>query len=46
MYNNAPADGVTQNIGKVNVGYQLEVTDWQESGIYSNTITYVCTPFY
>jgi hypothetical protein len=46
MYNNSPADGVTQNIGRVNVGYRLEVTDWQESGTYSNTVTYVCTPFY
>ncbi len=46
MYHNGPADGVREGVGKTEVGYRLEVTNWQESGIYSNTVTYVCTPFY
>ena len=44
MYHNGPVDG-TGN-GAANVAYTVEITDYQESGDYQNTLTYVCTPTY
>ncbi|HEU4677596.1 MAG TPA: hypothetical protein VFS75_02680 [Candidatus Paceibacterota bacterium] len=45
MAHNAPADGVTQNIGKARVGYQAEITALQEAGDdYSTVLTYIATP--
>jgi hypothetical protein len=44
MYNNGPADGLTDSVGSTTVAYTIEITDVQEMGDYSNTLTYVCTP--
>lgn len=43
---NDPADGVTQNAGRAHVAYSIEISDVQEAGDYSNTLTYICTPTY
>jgi len=40
-----PADGTTQNKGKVRVGYEIGITALQAAGNdYTNTLTYVATP--
>lgn len=44
MYNNGPADGATINEGKNRVGYRLQISDFQPSGVYGMTVTYVCVP--
>ncbi len=42
---NAPSDGVTQNIGKVRVGYKIQVSALQEAATdYTNHLIYICTP--
>jgi hypothetical protein len=42
---NAPSDGVTQNIGKVRVGYKIQVSSLQEAATdYTNHLIYICTP--
>jgi hypothetical protein len=46
MYNNGPADGLTADVGTTTVAYSVEINALQESGDYSNTLTYVCTPTY
>ena len=46
MYHTGPADGSTANIGVTQVAYTIEITDLQEAGDYSNTLTYICTPTY
>lgn len=46
MYHSGPSDGVTVNIGRNRVGYKLEITNFQASGLYSASITYICTPSY
>ena len=46
MYHNGPADGVTIGQGKNRVGYRLQLTDFQPSGHYDMTITYLCVPSY
>ncbi len=46
MSHNGPADGVTQNKGYAKVAYTIEITDLQEAGDYTNTLTYICTPTY
>jgi len=43
--NNGPADGVTQNQGKADVLYRIEISPLQAAGNdYTNTLTYVATP--
>lgn len=44
MSHDGPADGTTQDAGKANVMYDIEITALQEAGDYNNTLTYVCTP--
>jgi hypothetical protein len=45
MAHTGPADGVTQNIGRATVGYQIQITALQEAGDdYSTTLTYIATP--
>lgn len=40
-----PADGTTQDVGLARVGYQVEITPFQEAGYdYNTTLTYVATP--
>jgi hypothetical protein len=40
-----PADGTTANIGRTQVGYQIQITPLQEAGDDYNTIlTYIATP--
>ena len=46
MFHDHPADGITPGEGATRIGYKLEVTDWQTSGSYSNTVTYTCSPVY
>jgi hypothetical protein len=46
MYHTGPADGLTPDIGTTTVAYSIQVSDMQEAGDYSNTLTYVCTPTY
>jgi hypothetical protein len=41
-----PADGITQNIGLASVAYKVEINTLQETGDYTNTLTYICTPTY
>jgi len=41
-----PADGSTQDKGLAHVAFSLQISDVQEAGDYSTTITYVCTPTY
>lgn len=42
-----PADGSTQNKGKADVGFKIQISDLQEAGDdYTNTITYVATPIF
>ena len=44
---NGPADGTTQNIGRANVAYQVEISPLQEAGSdYTATLTYVATPVF
>jgi hypothetical protein len=39
------SDGVTQNVGKAQVAYAIQVGPLQEAATdYTNTLTYVCTP--
>lgn len=45
MAHTGPSDGVTDNIGLVRVGYQVQITALQEAGDdYSTTLTYIATP--
>jgi hypothetical protein len=46
MYNNGPADGLSEWIGSSTVAYSIQISALQEAGDYSNTLTYVCTPTY
>jgi hypothetical protein len=46
MYHDGVAAGTTQNQGLAAVAYTLEVSDLQEAGDYTSTLTYVCTPTY
>jgi hypothetical protein len=40
-----PADGITANTGRTRVGYQVQVSSFQEAGDdYTTTLTYVATP--
>ncbi|MBY0538365.1 hypothetical protein K2P47_03120 [Patescibacteria group bacterium] len=42
-----PADGTTQDIGRADVGYQVEISGLQEAGTdYTATLTYVATPVF
>jgi hypothetical protein len=42
-----PSDGTTQNIGRADVAYQVEVSALQEAGTdYTATLTYVATPVF
>jgi hypothetical protein len=40
------SDGSTQNVGLARIAYKLELTSLQESGDYTNTLMYICTPTY
>jgi len=46
MSHNGPADGSTQDKGLASVAYTIGITDLQEAGDYSTTLTYICTPTY
>jgi hypothetical protein len=46
MYHDGPADGLADGKGAVKVGYQLEIGGLQQTGDYTNTLTYVVTPIY
>lgn len=40
-----PANGITANKGRTNVGYKIEISDLQEAADdYTNTLTYIATP--
>ena len=41
-----PVNGATAGVGTTTVAYKLAITDLQEAGDYSNTLTYICTPTY
>ncbi len=42
-----PSDGITPNVGRANVGYQVQVSALQEAGTdYTATLTYVATPVF
>ena len=41
-----PAKGETQHKGWDYVEYSIEVSNLQEAGDYTNTLTYICTPTY
>jgi hypothetical protein len=42
-----PSDGITPNVGRANVAYQVEVSALQEAGTdYTATLTYVATPVF
>jgi hypothetical protein len=44
---NGPADGLTQDKGKVRVGYEVQITSLQEAATdYSNHLIYVATPVF
>jgi hypothetical protein len=44
MYATGPADGLTDSIGSTTVAYTIGISELQEMGDYSNTLTYICTP--
>jgi hypothetical protein len=45
--NNGPADGLTQDVGKADVIYKIEISALQAAGNdYTNTLTYVATPIF
>lgn len=44
MYATGPADGATDSIGSTTVAYTIGISEVQEMGDYSNTLTYICTP--
>jgi hypothetical protein len=47
MYATTSADGTTQNIGKADVGYKIQITPLQEAADdYNATLTYVATPVF
>ena len=46
MYHTGPADGSTAGKGRANVAYSVQISNLQEAGDYSNTLTYICTPTY
>ena len=41
-----PSNGQTYQIGKIKVGYRVEITALQPAGEYTNTLTYIATPTY
>ncbi len=44
---NDPADGTTQNMGRVTIGYQVQITPLQEAGDdYQTTLMYIATPVF
>ena len=44
MYANGVADGMTDSNGSSTVAYTIGISEVQEMGDYSNTLTYICTP--
>lgn len=46
FYHDDPAGGSTTGIGITRIGFQIEITNWQESGTYTTTINYICTATY
>jgi hypothetical protein len=46
MSHGGPADGSTPGAGLASVIYNIQITDLQEAGDYSNNLTYICTPTY
>ncbi len=45
--NNGPADGSTQNIGKADIAFKIEISALQAAGNdYSNNLIYVATPVF
>ncbi|MBU0648064.1 hypothetical protein KJ855_02690 [Patescibacteria group bacterium] len=46
FYHDAPVDGTGTGTGITRVGHQLQITNFQESGTYTSTMTYVCTAVY
>jgi hypothetical protein len=42
---NGPADGILQNVGEVELAYQIQITPLQEAADdYNTTLTYIATP--
>jgi hypothetical protein len=47
MRHDGPSDGTTQNIGRAQVGYKVQISALQEAGNdYTATLTYVATPVF
>ncbi|MEA3398261.1 MAG: hypothetical protein U9R06_00765 [Patescibacteria group bacterium] len=46
LAHSGPVNGATDGVGIATVAYKLAITDLQEAGDYSNTLTYICTPTY
>ncbi len=46
MHHDGPADGSTQDMGSVMVGYTAEINALQQAGDYTNTLTYIATATY
>ena len=45
MFSTTSSDGTTQNIGRADVGYKIQITPLQEAADdYSAVLTYVATP--
>ena len=45
FWHDGPADGTTQDVGEILVGYSIEVTPLQEAAEdYQTTLTYIATP--
>ncbi|NTU99309.1 hypothetical protein HGA64_04900 [Candidatus Falkowbacteria bacterium] len=46
MYNDGPADSLTPGKGEAKVAYRVEISPLQETGDYTNVLTYVVIPTY
>lgn len=46
MAHDNPTNGTGQGTGTAAVAYTIDISDLQEAGDYSNTLTYICTPTY
>ncbi len=46
LMHTGPSDGSTQDKGMAKVAYRIEITALQETGDYSNVLTYIATPTY
>jgi|GEM_PF-1002272 len=46
FYHDGPTDSTGAGQGTTRIGYQLEITNNQPSGVYNSLVTYICTPTY